>query len=133
MKIEELKEMTNKYTAYVLDRIDRDALANRFPPKYTDFVGHHVTVQFGVPEGTPPPESAKVMVVGYKDSGDGIEALVVSVNGSTQRPDGSTYHITWSLDRTKYSPKDSNALLANTEQRWTMIRPLPLSVMPAVL
>lgn len=125
--------MTNKYTAYVLNDSDRALLANNYPPKYADFVGHHVTVQFGVPEGTSAPEPATVKVVGYKDSGDGIEALVVSVNGNTQRPDGSTYHITWSLDRTKYSPKDSNVLLSDTEKRYTLIRPIAIQTTPAVM
>lgn len=133
MKIEEITEMTNKYTAYVLNDTDRALLSNAYPPKYPEHVGHHVTVEFGVPEGTSAPEPANVKVVGYIDSGDGLEALVVSVNGSTQRPDGKTYHITWSLDRSKYSPKDSNTLLNNLGKRYTMIRPISVQTTPAVL
>lgn len=107
-----IKELLNEmYTAYVLSEDSRRKLAERFPPKYSEFVGHHVTEQFGVRKGTEAPKSAEVEVVGYIDSQDGLEALVVSVNGSTQRPDGGTYHITWSLDRDKYKPVDSNMLL----------------------
>src|SRR3546814_9902597 len=35
------------------------------------------------------------------DDGEGLQALIVSIDGSTDRPDGSTYHITWSLDRSR--------------------------------
>ena len=120
------------YTAYVLDDASRELLAKRFPPKYPEFIGHHVTVQFGVPAETTPPAEADLKVVGYKDSGDGLEALVVSVNGSTDRPDGSVYHITWSLDRSKYKPVDSNKLLAGAV-KYTLIRTVPIQVTPQTL
>lgn len=100
------------YTAYVLNEKSRQILASAFPPKYSKWVGHHVTVEFGVPEGTPIPESAKIAVVGYADNGSGLEALIVEVNGSIHRPDGRTYHITWSLNPNVYKPKDSNELIA---------------------
>lgn len=107
-----IKELLNEmYTAYVLSDESRKKLAERYPPKYSKFVGHHVTEQFGVKTGTETPEQADIEVVGYIDSQDGLEALVVAVNGSDQRPDGGTYHITWSLDPDKYSPKDSNMLI----------------------
>ena len=120
------------YTAYVLDDASRELLAKRFPPKYPEVIGHHVTVQFGVPADAAPPQPAALKVVGYKDSGDGLEALVVSVNGSTDRPDGSTYHITWSLDRSKYKPVDSNKLLAGAT-KYTLIRTVPIQVTPQTL
>jgi len=122
MKVQEI--LMEAYTAYVLDDASRELLAKRFPPKYPDFIGHHVTVQFGLPANAAPPSAAALKVVGYKDSGDGLEALVVTVNGSTDRPDGSTYHITWSLDRSKYKPVDSNKLLSGG--RYTLIKSIPI-------
>lgn len=107
-----LKEM---YIALVLNERSRKMLKVDFPPKYGDFIGHHITLDFGVPKNTPlPKHQHKTEVVGYADDDKGIEALVVSVNGKVQRPDGSLYHITWSLDRSKgYKPVDSNKLLTN--------------------
>ena len=131
MKISEIQMNTNYYTAYVLDDSSRAALLEKFPPKYPKVVAHHVTVEFGVPEGTEAPPPASVKVIGYADSGDGLEALVCTVNGKADRPDGKRYHITWSLDPAKYSPVDSNALLANT--RFTLKLGTTVSTTPEVL
>jgi len=130
MKVEEL--LLEMYTAYVLTDDTRNKLAAKYPPKYSRFVGHHVTIAFGVPADTEVPEEAVVRVLGIKDSGDGLEALVVSVNGSTERPDGGTYHITWSLEPDKYSPKDSNALM-NNGKKYTLSLPIPLETVPQLL
>lgn len=109
MKLENLFEM---YTAYVLDGKSRRELVKRFPPKYPELIGHHATVKFGVPKDAPKPRPAKLEVVGYADDGEGLEALVVAVNGKVHRPDGSLYHITWSLDRSKgRKPVQSNTLV----------------------
>ncbi len=123
------------YTAHVLDEESRMMLALSYPPKYSKPIGHHVTVEFGVPEGTPAPNYADVKLVGYIDSGDGLEALVVSVDGTYIRPDGNIYHITWSLDPEKYSAKDSNELLANSRSRnlWKLVLPVELATTPDVL
>lgn len=123
--------MENYYTAYVLDQASRDILEKKFPPKYPKFVGHHVTVQFGVPADTEAPAPAQLKVVGYVDSDDGLEALVVSVNGSSARPDGKLYHITWSLNPDKYKPVDSNTLLK--AKRFTIIRSIPIATTPELL
>jgi len=34
---------------------------------------------------------------GRSDAGASLRCLVVELDGTTDRPDGSTYHITWSL------------------------------------
>lgn len=125
-----VKDIKNAYTAYLLDVESRVMLSQQFPPKYPKFIGHHVTVQFGVPASTIPPAPASVSVVGYADSEDGLEALVVSVNGSAKRDDGSTYHITWSLDPAKYSPKHSNDLL---KKGFTEVDPVAVRTTPATL
>jgi len=129
MKLQEIN--MEKYIAYVLDQSSRDVLKAKFPPKYPTFVGHHVTYQFGVPEGTELPPPAQLRVVGYVDSGDGLEALVVSVSGSTARQDGKIYHLTWSLDSGKYKPVDSNTLLK--AKRYTIIRSIPINGNPELL
>ena len=35
--------LTEMYIAYELDRKSRQSLASVFPPKYPDFIGHHIT------------------------------------------------------------------------------------------
>ena len=129
MKLENLFEM---YTALVLDKKSRRELAQRFPPKYPDFIGHHVTLKFGVPKDTPKPsQPKKTEVVGYVDDGKGVEALVVAVNGKTERPDGSTYHITWSIDRSAgRKPVDSNKVIKGGFDK---IDPIPIKITPDVL
>lgn len=119
------------YTAYVLDEQSREKLKQKFPPKYKQFIGHHITVQFGVDQNTEPPEPATLKVVGYVDSGDGLEALVVTVNGELRRSDNSMYHITWSLDPDKYSPKNSNDLLQ--QKRYSIVLPINIEGDPQVL
>ena len=86
------------YTGYLLTEKTRNELLALFPPKYEKVVAHHITEQFGVAATTRPPEMPEtVTVVGYIDSGDGVEGLLVEVNGLIKRPDGSLYHVTWSL------------------------------------
>lgn len=117
MKVTEL--LTEGYTAFEVPKKARQALATMFPPKYPEFIGHHITNVFGVRnDGTVPVgKQANVVVVGYADE-PGLEALVVTVNGKQMRPDGRPYHITWSLDRTAgKKPVHSNNLIAKGSVR----------------
>jgi 8-oxo-dGTP pyrophosphatase MutT (NUDIX family)/ribosomal protein S18 acetylase RimI-like enzyme len=118
------------YTAYVLTKASRDSLLSKFPPKFPDVIAHHVTLQFGVPQDTAVPEAAKIEVVGYA-ADDSLEAVVVSVNGETKRPDGSTYHVTLSLDRTKgRKPVQSNEVVS---KGWEPVLPFVLETLPQKL
>ena len=107
--------LTEMYTAYELDKKSRQILAATFPPKYPDFIGHHITNKMVKKnEVTLPAMPKSVRVIGYADDGEGLEALVVEVNGRKLRPDGKLYHITWSLDRSKgRKPVQSNGLVMN--------------------
>lgn len=115
------------YSAYVLDTNARQRLLAAFPPKYPDVIAHHITEKFGIPKPTSPVQSVAVYanVVGYVDDGEGVEAVVVEVNGSSTRKDGSTYHITLSIDRSAgRKPADSNKVIK--EKGWTKAQPLSL-------
>ena len=120
---------------YLLDDTSRDKLAqDLYPPMFPKFVGHHVTFKFGASHDDPLPPAGEYWVVGYaheKDrtvEGSGIEALVVSIDGTTDRADGSTYHITWSLGP-GYSAKDSNAILKHGYMKLT--NPIKINMEPA--
>lgn len=121
------------YTAYTLTDESRQKLLDKFPPKYPNVVAHHITVEFGVPADTEVPTEAEIRVIGEGDSGDGLQALVVSVNGSSRRPDGKIFHITWSLDPEVYKPVDSNELLADGINKWKLKLPTPIDTVPEVL
>ncbi len=88
--------MADPILGWAIDRGDRADLLARFAPRYAETVADHVT--FGRRSAAPAmPDADRAMVIGRADDGQGVEALVVEVNGTHDRWDGSTYHITWSL------------------------------------
>jgi hypothetical protein len=108
-------------TGWKLDAEDRERLLERFKPLFPDVVADHVTLRSGTNASTPLPRETSGEVVGEIHDGAGVQALVVKIDGTTDRGDGSTYHITWSLDRARgRRPVDSNAVIA--QLGW---RPLP--------
>jgi hypothetical protein len=113
------------YEAFVLTKQSRERLCFLFPPKFSLWVGHHVTHRFGVTRTPNVPYGEQTHgnfeVIGYAMHVDGIEALVVRAINKTKRPDGGIYHITWSLDPLMFKPKDSNALIA---RGWTTVDPI---------
>ena len=121
------------YTAYVLTEETREALLERYPPKYDKVIAHHVTVNGGAKKDASLPEPAHLKVIGEADSKDGLQALVVSVDGAYRRSDGKVYHITWSLDPDKYKPVDSNELVDDYEKRWKLSLPVDIEAEPELL
>jgi hypothetical protein len=104
------------YSGFEISKSTREMLSKHFPPMFADFIGHHVTWEFGVdPTLASLPTSTNLKVVGYC-SDESLECLVVEYNGSTARPDGKLLHLTWSLDRSQgRKPVDSNKLLETTQ------------------
>ncbi len=102
------------YTGWRLTESSRAMLLERFPARFPDVIAHHVTLSLG--KGAP--EHATIQVIGYVTDGVGLEALLVSVNGSSVRgSDNTRYHITWSIDRAAgYKPVDSNRVISENEQ-----------------
>lgn len=98
------------YTGWLVDADDRAHLLARFPPVYPEVVAHHVTQKFGDVAAAPPSETAGG-VIGIADDGVGVQALVVRIGGTTARPDGATYHITWSLAAGREA-RESNDVIA---------------------
>lgn len=114
-----------------LDVVDRAALLNRFLPIWPDIIADHVTFGGKLASGQLPP-SVAAQIVGRADDGVGLEALVVAIDGTTARADGSTYHITWSLDRAAgRRPVESNDLLAAAD--WKLVTPVSIHLTPACL
>jgi hypothetical protein len=117
-------------TGWKLPEVERELLLRRFPPKYENVVANHVTLRVGATPETPLPDKPqRSAVIGRADDGTSLECLVVELDGTTERPDGSTYHITWSLGPDRRA-RESNDLLRN--QGWDYLEaPIPLELEPA--
>jgi hypothetical protein len=112
-----------------LDRAQRKELLQQFPPRYGNVVADHVTLRPKSSAHAPLPDETLGDIVGRGDDGQGVEALVVAIAGSTERPDGSTYHITWSLGADRKA-RESNEVLRGGN--WTAIElPMPVKLFPA--
>ena len=112
-----------------LDRHQRTELLQQFPPRYRNVDADHVTLSVRSSRSAPLPEETHGEIVGRADDGRGVEAMVVRIDGATDRPDGSTYHITWSLEDGRKA-KESNDLLR--EQKWEEFElPMPVRLHPA--
>ena len=112
-----------------LDREQRKELLLQFPPKFAEVVADHVTLSARVARSSELPQEMLGEIVGRAEDGKGVEALVVSINGTTDRPDGSTYHITWSLEKGRRA-KESNDVIR--QHGWDPIElPVPIMLQPA--
>jgi hypothetical protein len=112
-----------------LDRRQREELLERFPPTYPKPVADHVTFLVDIPPDAPlPGPPAEAAIVGRADDGGGVEAMVVAMDGETDRPDGSTWHITWSLGAGRQA-KESNDVIA--KRGWEDFdEPIPVRLEP---
>ena len=112
-----------------LDRGQRAELLQQFPPRYGEVDADHVTLKTNAAGDAALPDETLGEIVGRADDGRGVEAMVVAIGGTTGRPDGSVYHITWSLEPGRQA-QQSNDVLA--ERPWTMLDlPMPIKLEPA--
>ena len=116
-------------TGWKLPETERELLLRRFPPEYANVIADHVTLRTGATPKTPLPRKPEARVIGRADDGQSLECLVVALDGTTDRPDGSTYHITWSLGAGRKA-RESNDVLR--DQGWEPIEaPIPVELEPA--
>ena len=117
-------------TGWKLPQVERELLLSRFPPKYEKVVADHVSLRMGATPQTPlPNRPGSAKVVGRADDGESLECLVVEMDGTTDRPDGSTYHITWSLGPGR-GARESNDVLR--DRGWEYLEaPIPVELEPA--
>ena len=108
---------------------ERGPLLERFPPRYANVIADHVTLRVGATPTTPLPPKPDARIVGRADDGQSLECLVAELDGTTDRPDGSTYHITWSLGPGR-AARDSNDVLR--DRGWQPIdEAIPIELEPA--
>jgi hypothetical protein len=116
---------------WLLNPKTRERLLHRYLPTYESVVAHHVTLSSGIASDAGIPEHTRGTIVGRVDDGNGVEALIVAIGGTTSRPGGGTYHITWSLDRTaNREARESNDAIARLG--WQPVaEPEEIELMPA--
>lgn len=98
----------------------RAMLLTDLPPHYPRTIADHVTL--AVAGNSAPAFAGAARIIGRADDGEGVEAFVVEINGSTARPDGGTWHITWSLAEGR-TARESNDVIAaqgwdSVTERW---------------
>jgi hypothetical protein len=120
----------SKYTAYLLTDESKRRLTARFKPAFPKVAADHITHRYGVEDFADMQWPEKIEVIGSIDDKNGIQALLVRIDGETRRPDGGTYHITWSYDPNRiippfirdeegpipYEAKHSNAIIKHWEE-----------------
>ena len=108
-------------------------LLARFAPTFHDVIADHVTLDGDAGPDDPLPVETTGTVVGEASDGVGVQALVVAIGGTTDRPDGSTYHLTWSIDRAAgRGAIESNDVIR--ERGWrTLDEPIAIRLEPARL
>jgi len=117
-------------TGWKLPSDERLTLLERFPPRYENVIADHITLRVGAtPEPPLPRKPDEARIVGRADDGDSLECVVVELDGTTDRPDGSTYHITWSLGPGRRA-RESNDVLR--DRGWEHLdAPIPVELEPA--
>ncbi len=83
------------FSGWMIDAQDRAKLMRQFPPLFEVEVVSHVTQSVSRDSKVEFPIDAKIVIYDMIVA-DGMQIALVSVNGKTTRPDGETYHITWS-------------------------------------
>jgi hypothetical protein len=116
-------------TGWKLDREQRKELLQQFPPRYAETDADHVTLQTKASEHAPLPEETLGEIVGRADDGKGVEAMVVRIGGTTDRPDGSTYHITWSLAEGRDAVESNDVIAAHGWHEHDL--PMPVKLLPS--
>ena len=113
-------------TGWKLGRGERETLLRDHPPHYAEAVADHVTLEVG---GSKLPPEVHAAIVGRADDGGGVEAMVVTIDGTSDRPDGSTYHITWSLGPGRRAVESNEVI---REHGWEPFDdPIPVTLTPA--
>ncbi|WP_022681600.1 hypothetical protein [Sphingobium bisphenolivorans] len=120
--------MGRSIVGWKVEPADRSALLERIAAHYPSVIADHVTLRFGTDEQTPLPSACAGEVVGAADDGKGVQALVVRIEGTTHRGDGSHYHITFSLGAGRKA-KESNDVIR--DHGWRPIEPpIPVRLIP---
>jgi hypothetical protein len=113
---------------WTLDEAERSALLAQHPPRYAKVVAHHVTLATDA-EQRDLPNPVRAAIAGRTDDESGVEAMVVTIDGDTRRPDGAILHITWSLAEGRRARESNDVLKQRGWQQFD--HPIPITLTPA--
>ncbi|MDT9597404.1 hypothetical protein [Sphingosinicella rhizophila] len=112
-----------------IDPEQRKELLQQFPPRFRNVVADHVTLRTKAAGDARLPDENHGEIVGRVSDGSGVEAMIVSIGGTTDRPGEGTYHITWSLEGGRKARESNEAL---RQQPWELFDlPMPVRLRPA--
>ena len=118
---------TRGYVGWLLPAAERNRLLDLFPPLFETVVAHHCTLEFGVLSTTALPTDHTAQVIGESVDRSGVQALVLEIGGTQQRPTGGIFHITWSLANGR-KPVQSNHVIR--QQGWICCNPVTIALEP---
>ena len=116
-------------SGWKVDDTQRGELLLQFPARYPNVVADHVTLKPSIDAWAPLPDPVVGEIVGRADDGEGVEAMVVSIDGSTDRPDGGTWHITWSLADGRRARESNDVIRESGWEKFDL--PMPVQLAPA--
>ncbi len=119
----------NTVIGWKLDREQRKELLQQFPPQFPNVVADHVTLRPRSAANAPLPSEQHGEIVGRVSDNKGVEAMVVRIDGTTDRPGGGTYHITWSLADGRRAKESNDVLAAQSYEAFEL--PMPVKLEPA--
>lgn len=119
------------YLAFKLTENAKREILSMVTPKYKKIECDHITIEFDNPTEELQSKFANstLEVVGYQ-FGEGVDCLIVEVDGSIKRPDGGVFHVTLSL-KGGHKANESNAVIK--QQGYNIIIPFPIQGSPEML
>ena len=130
--------MRRGYTGWVVPENERWEWLAIEPAAYQRVILHHCTHTFGVDESFPLPLKVPAVILGFADDGMGVQCAIIEIGGTSERPDGSVFHITWSLAEGRKAV-ESNQLAQrwmrdrsslDPEKQYVFLNPPPIDLIP---
>lgn len=115
------------YVGWRLPLQEKLRLLKIFPPKFSRVIAHHVTLFHGVSDSHELPLDHVGVIIGESTDAQGVQALVVQINGTHDRPGGGVFHVTWSLAPGR-KPVESNQVIA--QHGWHHVNPELVQLIP---
>jgi len=124
-----LSNPPNVYRAYPLTDQDRQKLLVQFLPTHCVVIADHISAQALTTMHLVREGSATGRVIGYADH-EGLQILIVTVNGVELTGDGTPFHISWSAEHNAKTRESGVVVMRNGFTRLAQSIPLDLSAGP---
>lgn len=92
------------YAAFILDQESQQQLTRAFAPKFPCVRANHITIAHDTVDPAVLFKPKSIRVVGYACDNQGIEAVLVEIDGQQFKADGKPWHATISFDEGREVP-----------------------------